>query len=259
MIKKLYLLILTSVILSMSATSLVSAETKQEITVSAAISLKNVFEEAGKLYEARNKGIKVVFNFGASGDLIRQIEVGAPVDVFASAAQKDMDEISGKGLIVPGSRADFAANTAVLVIPANSGTRIKSFEDLAAGTIQKIAVGNFKSSPAGRYTEEVFRYYRLLPAITGKLVFAANVRQVLDYVARGEVDAGVVYSTDAKMRSTEVWVAATAPPASHQPITYPVAVVRGTKNETAARSFISFILSGEGQAVLTKYGFNVKR
>ena len=98
MIKKLYLLILTSVILSMSATSLVSAETKQEITVSAAISLKNVFEEAGKLYEARNKGIKVVFNFGASGDLIRQIEVGAPVDVFASAAQKDMDEISGKGL-----------------------------------------------------------------------------------------------------------------------------------------------------------------
>ncbi len=246
------------VVISLMVVSASFAATTKEITVSAAISLKNAFEEAGKLYEARNKGVKVLFNFGASGDLVRQIEGGAPVDVFASAAQKDMDEISRKGLIVTGSRVDFAANSVVLIIPVNSGNRIKSFEGLTSSDINRIAVGNFRTVPAGRYAEEVFNYYRMIPNIQNKLIFAENVRQVLDYVARGEADAGVVYSTDARVRGREVKVAATAPAASHKPVVYPIAVIKGTQNEAAARGFISFLRSPEGRKILEKYGFKVK-
>ncbi len=235
------------------------AESAREITVSAAISLKNAFKEIGKVFESRHKGTKVVFNFGASGDLIRQIEGGAPVDVFASAAQKDMDEMEKKGFILSGSRVSFAANTVTLVAPVNSELRIKSFKDLRMDKIKKVAVGNPKTVPAGRYAEEVFLYYNVLSNIRDKLVFAENVRQVLDYVARGEVDAGIVYSTDALVRSKEVKIVATAPEASHKPVIYPIAVVKGTKNEKAAKDFISLVISQEGRKILEKYGFKAVR
>jgi molybdate transport system substrate-binding protein len=244
-------------IFSMIFSSSCFAGQSQELTVSAAISLKNAFEEAGKIYESRNTGVRVLFNFGASGDLIRQIEGGAPVDVFASAAQRDMDEISGKGLIVSASRQEFAYNSLVLVVPVNSTIRIKSFADLGSSAINRIAAGNFRSVPAGRYAEEVFNYYRLMPGIKNKLIFAENVRQVLDYVARGEVDAGLVYATDARTRAKDVRVVGTAPAGSHKPVVYPIAVIKGTQNETAANGFISFLRSAEGKKILEKYGFKV--
>lgn len=233
------------------------AESQKEITVSVAISLKNAFEEIGKLYEAKNKGTKVVFNFGASGDLIRQIEGGAPVDVFASAAQKDMDSIEQKGMIMKDTRVNIAANTVVLVVPAGSKAKIKSFEGLTSGEINRIAVGNPKTVPAGRYAQEVFKYYKVAEAIKDKLVFAENVRQVLDYVARGEVDAGIVYSTDAMVRSKEVKIVATAPEASHKPVVYPVAVVKGSKNEASAKELVALVVSREGKRILEKYGFRL--
>ncbi len=233
------------------------AESQKEITVSVAISLKNAFEEIGKLYEAKNKGTKVVFNFGASGDLIRQIEGGAPVDVFASAAQKDMDSIEQKGMIMKDTRVNIAANTVVLVVPAGLKAKIKSFEGLTSGEINRIAVGNPKTVPAGRYAQEVFKYYKVAEAIKDKLVFAENVRQVLDYVARGEVDAGIVYSTDAMVRSKEVKIVATAPEASHKPVVYPVAVVKGSKNEASAKEFVALVVSREGKRILEKYGFRL--
>ncbi len=226
-----------------------------EVTVSAAISLKNAFEEIGKLYETRHHDTKILFNFGASGDLVRQIAGGAPVDVFASAAQKDMDDMSAKDMVLPGTRADFASNSVVLVIPRNG--KAKSFEDLASSGIKRIAAGNPKTVPAGRYAAEVFDYYKLTSAIKDKLIYAENVRQVLDYVARGEVDAGVVYSTDAAVRSTEVSVAAEAPESSHKQVVYPIAVVKGTKNEAAAKAFVDAVRSKEGIAILKKYGFRI--
>jgi len=226
-----------------------------ELTVSAAISLKNAFEAIGKLYEAKHPDTKILFNFGASGDLVRQITGGAPVDVFASAAQKDMDDMSAKGLVLPGTRVAFAKNIVVLVAPRNS--RIKSFDDLASAGIRRIAAGNPKTVPAGRYAAEVFDYYKLASAIRDKLIYAENVRQVLDYVARGEADAGVVYATDAAVRSAEVVVAAEAPESSHKPVVYPIAVVKGTKNEAAAKAFVDAVLSKEGTAVLKKYGFRI--
>ena len=188
---------------------------------------------------------------------MNQIEGGAPVDVFASAAQKDMDLLDQKGLVAPGTRVNFASNTVVLVVPATAKTSMKSFEGLKTDTIKKIALGNPKTVPAGRYAEEVFQYYKLLGAIKDKLILAGNVRQVLDYVARGEVDAGVVYATDAATRLKEVRTVATAPKQSHKPVIYPIGVVKGTKNKVAAGAFIALLSSAEGKNILEKYGFKV--
>lgn len=245
---------LVTVFLCFAVTSLAFAGSTKDITVSAAISLKNAFAEIGRLYE-QQYGTKCVFNFGASGDLAKQIIGGAPVDLFASAAQKDMDELDKQGLIVTVTRADFAANRVVLIVPAGAKRSLQSFEGLSAVEITKIAIGNPKTVPAGRYAEEVFSGYQILPSIKDKLVYTENVRQVLDYVARGEVDAGIVYATDAATRSKEIRIIATAPEAGHKPVVYPIAVVKGTKSEADARDFIALVLSQEGKIILRKHGF----
>jgi molybdate transport system substrate-binding protein len=126
---------------------------------------------------------------------------------------------------------------------------------LSAAEIKKIAVGNPKTVPAGRYAEEVFGFYQLLSSIKDKFIYAENVRQVLDYVVRGEVDAGVVYATDAAARLKEIKIIATAPEASHKPVVYPIAVVKGTKSEADAKAFIALVLSPEGKKILQKHGF----
>jgi molybdate transport system substrate-binding protein len=231
------------------------AWSEPEILVSAAISLKNAFTDLGKLYEEGHPGSKVNFNFGASGDLIKQIQGGAPVAVFASAAQKDMDALEQEGLLVPGSRANLAANVVVLVQPTQAAVEVAGFADLAKPEVKKIAIGNPKTVPAGRYAMEVFNYFKIADSIKDKLILAENVRQVLDYVARGEVDAGLVYQTDAMTRPQEVQVIAAAPPASHKPVIYPIALIKGAANEAAAEGFMALVLSPQGQVVLQKYGF----
>ena len=251
--KKTEIVSLLMTLLYLGLTSFAFAGSK-EITVSAAISLKNAFEEIGRLYESTTK-TRCVFNFGASGDLLKQIAGGAPVDIFASAAKKDMDEADKQELTVAGTRADFALNSVVLVVPADAKTGLNSFEGLNSAEIKKIAVGNPKSVPAGRYAEDVFTFYNILGSIKDKFIYTENVRQVLDYVARNETDAGVVYATDAAARSKEVKVVAAAPETSHKPVVYPVAVIKGSKNETEAKAFIDLLLSDEGRAVLEKYGF----
>ena len=133
---------------------------EQEIVVSAAISLKNAFTEIGVLYEKSHPGSKVSFNFGASGDLLRQIQGGAPVAVFASAAQKDMDTLEQAGLLIPGSRANFAGNSVVLVQPRQAIAKLAGFPDLAEYEVKKIAIGNPKTVPAGRYATEVLNYFQ---------------------------------------------------------------------------------------------------
>jgi molybdate transport system substrate-binding protein len=226
-----------------------------DITISAAISLKNAFEEIGKAFMQKHPGTKVVFNFGASGDLARQIEGGAPVDIFASAAPKDMDDIGKKELIAARSRKNFAKNTVVLVKPARSGIPLQSLKDLQREEVKKIAIGNPKTVPAGRYAEEALRHFKLWDAVRGKLIFAENARQALDYVARDEVDAGLAYSTDATARSKEVKIVMKLPEGSHQPVIYPMGVIKGTKVETLSRAFVDFVISAEGQRILSQYGF----
>jgi molybdate transport system substrate-binding protein len=235
--------------------NLSSAEPAREITVSAAISLKNAFEEIGKIVEEKHPGTKVRFNFGASGDLARQIEAGAPVDVFASAAQKDMDDIDQKGLITSGTRMNFAGNSVVLVKSGMSQIRMELFEDLRKAEVKRIVIANPKSVPAGRYAKEVLKYLNLWEAAKNKLVFAEHARQALDYVARNEVDAAIVYSTDAMIRPKEVRIVTKTPDKSHQPIVYPIGSVKGSKNQPLVKEFVTLVLSTAGNNLLKKYGF----
>lgn len=245
-------LLLTSVIC-------VNAQPKGEITISAAISLKNAFDDIAKLYEHRYPETKVMFNFGASGDLAMQIEGGAPVDVFASAAQKDMDRIAAKNLVANDTRQNFVKNTVVLVKPVSSRLDIKGFDDLAKPDVHMIAVGNPKTVPAGRYAQEVLQSLKLWDKVKNKLILAENVRQVLDYVAKNEVDAGMVYATDASVRASDVTVITKAPENSHKPVVYPIAMVADSSHVAQAKAFIAMILSDDGMLILKKYGFESAR
>jgi molybdate transport system substrate-binding protein len=132
---------------------------------------------------------------------------------------------------------------------------LSSFNDLKRGEIKRIAIGNPKTVPAGRYSEEVLKYFNLMDGVKDKLIFAGNVRQVLDYVARGEVDAGMVYSTDAAIKADRVKIAIEASEQSHKPVVYPIAVIKGSKKEILGKEFISFVVSQEGKQIMKKYGF----
>lgn len=250
MVKGFFLFILITLALTFPARA-------QEITVSAAISLKDAFTELGKGFEVRVKGARVQFNFGASGDLVRQIVAGAPVDVFASAGQKEMDELEQKGFTSPGTRVNFAGNTVVLAVPLGSTSRLKAFSDLTRKEIKKIAIGNPQTVPAGRYAEQVFNKLNLWEPLKEKLIFAENVRQILDYVARGEVDAGLIYGTDALIRGRGLKKIIQAPDDSHQPVVYPMAAVKSGKQEGLARAFIAWVLSADGKRFLERSGFKI--
>lgn len=223
-------------------------------TVSAAVSLKDVFNEIGALYKAKT-GRAVNFNFGASGALQKQIETGAPVDVFASAGQKQMDELAAKNLTDADTRRDFARNALVMIVPADAKIALASFSDLTKPEVGKIAVGNPKTVPAGEYSEQLLERMNLKNSLRPKLIFAEDVRQVLDYVARGETDAGIVYATDARAAGEKVRVAAIADENAHAPILYPIAIVKDSKHKQAAREFIELVASAEGREVLQKHGF----
>jgi molybdate transport system substrate-binding protein len=233
------------------STPAASADT---IVVSAAMSLKSAFEEIGALPASAAGGIRPAFNFGASGDLLAQIRGGAPADVFAAAAVKDMDALEAEGALLPGTRIDFAANELVVIVPAASSTGVSSFADLAQTGIARIAIVNPKTGPAGRYAEEVFASAGIADLVRPKLINAENVRQVLDYVARGEVDAGIVYATDAMTRPQHMKAAA-APAGSHKPVVYPIAVLKGSTRPAAAKAFLAAVRSEAGQAILARYGF----
>jgi molybdate transport system substrate-binding protein len=229
------------------------AAAEQELIVSAAASLTNAFQEIGQRFSISDPGTKVVPNFAASGALLQQIGKGAPVDVFASADQKTMDQADEKKLILSETRKNFVSNSLVLIIPLGSKIPIKSPQDLAAKEVTRVALGNPDTVPAGRYTQEVLKNEGLWEKLSPKFIPADSVRQVLDYVSRGEVDAGFVFATDAAVAREKVQVVATLE--KHKPILYPVAVVAATQKKDLAQRFIDFVLSKEGQEILSKYGF----
>ena len=239
-----------------TATNNAARQADAELTVSAAVSLKDAFIEIGRLYETRT-GTRVNFNFAASGVLQKQIEQAAPVDVFASAGAEQMNALAVKGLIRTDTRADFARNTLVLIVPRDqtNAAQVSSFAQLAQDSVRKLAIGNPQTVPAGRYAQQTLVNLKLWAKLQPKLVLAEDVRQVLDYVARAEVDAGFVYVTDIAPANQAVSVAATAPEAMHDPIHYPIAVTKQSLHADAARGFVDFVLGAEGQAVLKKYGF----
>jgi molybdate transport system substrate-binding protein len=255
MIQKTFAVILIGIFLLLIVARESIGQTDKEIVVSAAISLSNAFQEIGKNFKTKHKNVRILFNFGGSGSLGRQIIGGAPVDVFASASPKDMDDLDQMNMILKDTRINFAGNKIVLVVPVNAAFHLTSFHDLKRAEIKRMAIGNPKTVPAGRYAEEVLEHFKLREALKAKLIFAENARQVLDYVARGEVDAGMVYATDAPIKANRLKIAIEAPGQSHKPVLYPIAVIKGSRQENLGKDFISFVVSQEGKQIMKEYGF----
>ncbi len=224
-----------------------------DLVVSAAASLTNAFTDIGKEFEKSKPDTKVLFNFGGSGQLLQQLSHGVPVDVFASADQETMDKAAKQNLIVRGTRENFVRNKLVLVMPSNSALGINTLEGLKSADVKRIAVANPESVPVGRYSREALETARLWDTLKEKYITTSNVRQSLDYAARGEVDAGFVYLTDALSMPNRVKMAFEVPLSTE--ILFPVAVVKGNGNEDRAREFIAYLKSETAQRILQKYGF----
>ena len=222
-------------------------ENTNEITVSAAISLSNAFREIGDAFQNEHPDVRLYFNFGASGTLMRQIEQGAEVDVFASASQKEMDTLEAKGLIITPTRTNFSKNRLVIIAPS-----LLEPEKLLNPGVERIAIGNPKTVPAGYYAKTFLLNSGLYDSIQEKLIYAENVRQVVDYVELGEVDAGFVYLSDTLGTSFTV---SAVNDSLYPEIVYPVAVIRGSDSTDTAKDFIEYVLSDKGQTILHKHGF----
>ncbi|HIK29773.1 MAG TPA: molybdate ABC transporter substrate-binding protein [Oscillatoriales cyanobacterium M4454_W2019_049] len=224
-----------------------------ELTISAAASLKESLEAIQPLYVRENPEITLTYNFGSSGSLQQQIEQGAPVDIFFSAAAKQMDALEKKDLLLAGTRQDLLKNEMVLIV-AKDNANVTEFQDLTNDAVGKIALGEPESVPAGKYAEEVLTSLNITDSVKAKAVYAKDVKQVLNYVATGNTEAGVVYKTDAQ-NSEAVKIVETAPENTHSPIVYPIAVLKSSKHPEAARSFVEFLEEETTQKVFSQYGF----
>jgi molybdate transport system substrate-binding protein len=248
-----------AILMALCAFAFLSAADKKktEIVIGAAASLTDAMGELIGLYQAANPSITVTPTYSASGTLQKQIEQGAPVDVFFSAATKQMDALDAKGLLLAGTRKDMLVNALVLVTPA-SGKKLASFADAATAAVKQIALGEPASVPAGQYAADAFTSLGVYDVVKAKAVYAKDVRQVLSYVASGEVDAGVVYSTDA-ITTKNVVICAEAPKGSVKPIIYPAAVVSVSQHPDEAKAFLAWLGGPEASTVFVKYGFAIAK
>lgn len=242
-------------LLSACTVSVLGSEDSSTITltISAASSLQDAIQEIGNLYSQQNPNIRLTYNFGSSGSLRHQIEQGAPVDVYISAAEQHMDALENQNFLLDNTRQNLLKNEVVL-ITAHNNSDLDGFSNLTSKFVNNIAIGAPDSVPAGKYAKEVLDSLKLYQPLESKLVFAKDVRQVLAYVETGNVEAGIVYSTDAQV-SDRVKIVATAPRDSHSPIVYPIAIAKDSKHPEAAQDFIQFISSHAAQNVFTEYGF----
>ena len=228
---------------------------KTEIMISAAASLKNCIQDLSAMYTGKNPQVTITANFGASGALQQQIEQGAPADVFFSAGIKQMNALKEKGMMIDSSVKNILENKVVLITPKNAAA-LDFFEDLAKSSVKKIGVGEPKSVPVGQYTEQIFQNLGLTDKVASKLIFAKDVREVLSWVETGNVDAGVVYETDAKI-SKDVTICSTALEGSHKKVIYPIGVVKTSKHAAEAQKFVDFLFSDAAREVFARYGFTV--
>ena len=240
---------LAALVLSATATMALAAD----LTVSAAASLTNAFKDIAQSYEAQNPGTKVLLNFAASGALLQQMAKGAPVDVFASADQETMDRAEKEGLVKASDRKNFVRNTLVLIVPTDARTMPANLGELTQAGITRVAIANPASVPVGRYSQTALDAANLWTALQAKAINTQNVRQSLDYVARGEVDAGFVYATDAAIMKDKVKVAFEVP--LQTTILYPIAKTAASSNAAEATSFINYLATPAAQDILGKYGF----
>ena len=212
-------------------------------------------EEIGRAFMRSHPGVTLRYSFGSSGELRQQIEAGAPVDLFISASHRQMDDLARRGLIRGETHRVFARNVLTVVTPADSRLELRRPTDLLAAGLARIVVGNPKTVPAGQYAAESLRALGLWERLQPRIVFAENVRQALDYVSRGEVDAGFVYTTDAATRPGRVREAFRPAQDTYGPILYPVAVLRDAAEPALAEAFLDRLVGPAGQAVLKRFGF----
>lgn len=233
---------------------LASAARAETIRVSVAISLKEAVTEIAQAYQADHPGDEVTFAFGSSGQLATQIKNGAEVDLFISAAAKQVDDLAKEGMVESASQV-IAQNHLVLIVPAGAANPPTSFEDLSNAAVKKVAIGEPKTVPAGDYAMQVLTALGVTGELKERLVYGTNVRQVLTYVEKSEVTAGIVYATDAQESGAKVKVVATAKPETHQPIVYPAAIVKASKHHDAAARFLSYLKTDRATKILMDKGF----
>jgi molybdate transport system substrate-binding protein len=233
-----------------------SPQDPQPLRVAAAISLKEALEAIAGDYE-RNAKVTLEFSFGSSGQLLAQIRNGAPLDAFISAAQDQVDALERDELIRDRSRRIVAGNRLVLIAPRQSAPGISRFQDLADDAMKRLAIGDPGTVPAGQYARQVLEHLKLADALKERLVYGTNVRQVLDYVARGEVSAGIVYATDTCVQGRTVEVIATAEPAWHQPIEYPAVVLSTSRRPDVAQKFLDALGEPPALDVFKRFGFSI--
>jgi molybdate transport system substrate-binding protein len=239
--------LLLAAVLALAATS---GHADDRLLVFAAASLKNALDEAVASY-----GKKVVASYGASSTLARQIENGAPADVFISADLEWMDWLEKKGLLAPGTRRDLLGNRLVLVSPAANPSRLEpaaGFPLAKALGSGRLALADPNSVPAGKYAKAALQKLGVWNEVAGRLAPADNVRTALAFVARGEAPLGIVYATDAR-EEPRVVVAGVFPESTHPPIVYPAAVLRGAR--PGARELLDFLASPRARAIFGKHGF----
>lgn len=226
-----------------------------EILVAAAASLKNAYEDKLiPMFEEANPGVTVKGTYDSSGKLQTQIEEGLEADVFMSAAKKQMTALDEEGMIASDTITDLLENKIVLIVPTGSDSKIDSFEKI--GDAASIALGDPESVPAGQYAKEALTNLNVWDSIQDKVSFGTNVTEVLNQVAAASADAGIVYATDAASKADQVTVVAEAPEGSlEKKVIYPVAVVKATAHEDAAKAFVDFLQTPEAIAVFESYGF----
>lgn len=223
------------------------------VLVFAAASLTDALREIGNTWE-KAAGPGVTFNTGGSNMLARQIKEGAPADLFLSADEAQMDVLEKAGLIVAGTRKSLLSNTLVVVVPADSPLKIVSEKDLGGPSVKRLALAEPSSVPVGVYSKKFFESVGIWEAISPKVIPTENVRATLAAVESGNVEAGMVYKTDALI-SRRVKIAFEVPASRGPAISYPFALVKGAPNEKAARAFLAYLSSGEARAIFAKYGF----
>jgi molybdate transport system substrate-binding protein len=232
---------------------LLAASAHAALRVSAAASLSDALREIGDTYGKD----AIVFNFGASSTLARQIIEGAPADVFISADELKMDQLAVRGLVIKKSRRSILSNTLVIIVPSDSNLKINSPKDLADPAIRNIAVAEPQTVPAGIYAKEYLRRLGVWSKIASKIIPTDNVRATLAAVESGNVEAGIVYKTDALI-SKVVRIAYDVPAAEGPAISYPAAVVAESRQKAAAQQFLDFLSSEKAKALFRKYGFLVR-
>ena len=255
--KKITLLTLVALLLAGLLAGLIGCSSEEEtvtLNVSAAASLTDVLTEINGLYTQKHSNVSVTANFASSGTLQTQIEQGAPCDVFISAGAKQMDNLETGGLILEDTRKDLLQNKVVLIVPNASTLGLADFDGLTGASVTRIAIGDPASVPAGSYAKKALEQLGIYSQVQSKLILCADVRAVLTYVENGDVDAGIVYSTDYRI-SEKVRKVADGPDEVNQTIVYPMAVIAASENAEAAGKYEDFLSSDEAGEVFEEYGF----